>query len=388
MVSLRWVKRIVFICGVWFSLQAIQAQHVTTLREEPSGDDMHYYDGFIYSTDYGGTVIRKIDVATGHAENILTGYPKLGAIEVANGGTVYATNYDFGFLIAFKEGAPVDTLITGMAGPAGITSNAAENLIINQNQSSTITLYEVGKGLRPLHQGQPLFWNTAITMGENSDVYSNNMWTGEIIMVDAEGRPQVITELPAALDTVPDLGYMEFVEGVVLALHQGSDCLYAVDPQTGFYVVVVGIERQSGYTDGALEEAQFEDPIGIELDKERHIAYITDGPEGKQRLRTVYLGEDWSALPDFGQNPLVFMSAEQEDNEQVRVEVEVREAAEVGLEVRNGADVLVHEESSRLEAGVQTVRVGLQGYTPGAYFITLHADGFIKTFKVERSASP
>lgn len=372
--------------GSLLLVNTAMGQTVETIVDKPCGDDMHFYNEHIYSTNYGGNSIRKITL-DGTIEEILKGYEKLGAIELDIKGNIYATNYDNGLLVKVDLAErKLDTLLQNLKGPSGITKDKAGNLFINQNAGSIITKFNPKSGkIGPLYEGQPLYWNTAITIDNEDNVYSNNMWTGEIIKVTPNGEHSIIAELPAIMDNQPDLGYMEFVKGQLLVLHQNNDCIYSIDPKTGFYALLAGMEGKEGHVNGKLLDATFDDPIGIVFNKDKNELYVTDGKEGDQRLRVVKLGNNMRYLPDFNKNPIEFESLKKPDEKTVNINFQIKKKTVLTLEVRNNLYEHVHTEVKELPQGKYQEELDISKYEPGIYFINFKTEDFTKTLKVQKT---
>lgn len=359
-------------------------QTVETLRDAPSGDDMQLYNNHIYSSNYGGDSIRKISLE-GTAEEIVKGYTQLGSIEIGSDGTIYVTNWDQGLLLRINNEMQLDTLVQGLQGPSGLAKDSKGNLFINQNAGSKITRFNPENGtMAPLYAGQPLFWNTAITIDDNDNVYSNNMWTGEIIRVTPGGELTVIAELPAIMDNQPDLGYMEWVDGQLMVLHQNNDVVYSVDPATGVYAVVAGVEGTEGHSDGTLLQATFDDPIGIVFNSDRNELYVTDGKEGDHRLRVVKLAAGNKHLPDFSKNPFVFGKMEKPDESRVDIHFDAAREMSLTIRVMNGLYENVESSDTTFAPGSHVKRLDISGYDAGVYFVNLKANGFAKTIKFQK----
>jgi hypothetical protein len=211
------------------------------------------------------------------------------------------------------------------------------------------------------------------------------MWTGEIIKVTSEGDAEVVTELPAIMDQHPDLGYIEFLNGLILALHLGNDVLYAVDPNSGFYKVVIGKEREGGYVDGGLDEARFEDPIGIVSNESENILYITDGIEGEQRLRKVDIGPGGHLLPDFKENPVQKLQIAKPSESIIELKAVSNKKTVSTIEIRDAMDKIVDSTSWELENDENSTKIDISGWAKGLYFVTTKTEnGFTRTYKVER----
>jgi len=261
------------------------AQQVTTLVDAPCGDDIQWgSDGHLYSTDYGNTIIRKIAL-DGTIDTILTNHAKLGAIEVDDSLNIYACSYDFGYLIRFREGETPQRLLNNLAGPAGLMLDKDGYLLINENAANRIRMLNQGF----FHSGNPLQWNTGITRDPAGNIYSANMFNGEIIKFTPEGEWTKLAQLPITSPSNFNLGYMTFANATLYLCHVELNRIYAINPETGIFSVLAGT-GQAGYTNGTLQQAQFYHPTGITHSPSGDTLFVTDGPAGSQRLRMIELG--------------------------------------------------------------------------------------------------
>ena len=356
------------------------AQKISTLLDESCGDDLDCYNGSIFSTDYGGNQLRKIS-PNGEVQVLNDSHSKLGAIALSPKGEIYATQYDTGLLFRISDGI-ADTLISGLKGPAGIGFTPAGNLIINQNAAQIVTEFNPStNGLKPLTMGPPLFWNTALTVSNEGTIYVNNMWTGEILKIE-ENNTTIIAELPAKLDQEPDLGYMTWAEGSILALHMGRNVLYSIDPESGFYKIVAGQDGVAGHKDGDLRASLLDDPIGIAYDQKNKFIYITDGKEGDKRLRKL-VPEDLQSVLGFAGNPIKSLTSTFTHNEAVALEFRSVKSGMAVVSIRNEKDEKLMESPIKIEKGMNTSKVDLTAIEGKVFFVTISFNEYSRTFEYE-----
>jgi len=255
-------------------------------------------------------------------------------------------------------------------------------ILLNQNAGGLVTKFNPKSGeIGPISMGPPLFWNTAIATGRDGSVFVNNMWTGEILEIE-DGNVRIIAELPAALDREPDLGYMTVAEGIILAAHLGRDVIYAVDPGTGFFKVILGKDGEAGYRNGDYRSALLDDPIGMDYDPKSKTLWFTDGKDGAKRLRR--FGQMVSSeLFDFDRNPIASVMADFSDEAAVVITFRSTKKGTAIMAVHDEKDEKRMEMPVDVKEGTNAVTLDLSETEGNVFFISLSYNYFTRIFEYD-----
>ena len=267
----------------------VNGQTVTTLVSTNVGDDLHFgTNGYLYSSHYGGTYIRKINPINGEVDSILnTSTPTIGAIELDKNLTIYTCSWDNGWFGKFNEGEDAITfLATGLNGPAGISSDTSGNVYVATNQAHQIVKITPDGQQQSYYNGSPLFWPTGITSDPEGNLFVANMFTGEIIKINTDQQAEILTELPSDGNNDPDIAYLTWSKNRLFVCHIRDHVIYQINPLTGEKEIIAGT-GQPGHDDGPALSATFESPTGIASSTSGDTLFITDGESPHQRLRMI-----------------------------------------------------------------------------------------------------
>ena len=241
-----------------------------------AGDDIDIStDGLIFSSDYGGDKIRQIS-ETGSIQIIKTGLVKVGAIALDKSNSIYATGYDSGVLLKIN-GDFVDTLLTGLNGPAGLIIDKANDLMyIATNASHQIYKYNlISETLTLYISGELLNWPTGLAVDTIGNIYVANMFHGEIIKVTTTGTMSKLATLPSIIDGRFNLAYLTYLDGFLYVNHFDTNKIYKINAVTG---------ASTPFKNDLLLSVKLTKPTGIAVSKSQKHLLITDENNSNQRL--------------------------------------------------------------------------------------------------------
>lgn len=259
--------------------------NVRTLVSEPVGDDMEVdLDGSIYLSDYGGKHIRRVTPA-GEVQILVSNYPKIGAIAIDEK-FIYAASWDYGILLRFnKDGTFVDTLARNLKGPSAIVLNKAGEIFVAENAAHRISRIDYDGKVTTLVQGKPLVWPTSLTIDATGNLYTTNMFHGEVFRISETAEVTHMATLPAVADGRYNLAYTCFLNNDLYVAHMDKHQIFKIAPN-GTVTVLAGTGA-AGEKDGGLQKAEFDTPQGLACSPDGSKMYVTDGKEGNMRLRVI-----------------------------------------------------------------------------------------------------
>ncbi len=270
------------------AVQVLLSQIVETVVSHPRiVDGIHVNgQGDIFTTPgglMGGLSIGKVTPAGDFDPNFSSGFN--GAIDIDEnaGGLLFVTNYDDNSFKSYDPTADeVNTLVTGLDGPAGLTLDNEGNIFLtcfgappSYNGNQIVKVSSTGSSEVWL-ETTDFFRPQGITFDDDGNLWVANTPTGKIFKIDTTTKiPVLILELGAK---VGNLVFRQKDQKLYFASQQHHR-IYRMDLQ-GNLDTLAG-SGNDGPVDGTAMTAQFNKPLGLGFTVSEDTLYVAES--GKLR---------------------------------------------------------------------------------------------------------
>ncbi len=359
----------------------IAAQTVETVATHGRIVDGIHVDeaGNVYTTPGGlvnGIAIGKATPAGDFDPNFQGGFSGPIDIDADAEGRLYVTNYDDNTLKRFDPlSGEVETIASGLDGPAGLTLDEAGNVYLTCFGAPPA--YSGDQVIRVTPDGNTEVWlETAeffrpqgITFDHEGNLWVSNTPTGRIFKIDtATMMPELMFELGAS---VGNMIFRQADQKLYFA-SQGHHRIYRMSLE-GELDTLAG-SGAIGITDGLANEARFNRPLGLGFTASEDTLYVA---EAARLRRIINLDQATSTVA-----PSSVLSLRITPNpSHGRVSIEIPEALrskELQLSITNSQGQAIREHS----IPQATENIDIDALPSGVWYIRLHYENHIVAEKL------
>jgi len=262
--------------------QLLDLPFVTTLSSNSGANDGISVDdeGNIYVCNYGqynqstnsGTGEEVIKITPeGTISTFVDGLVGPVGGVISSSGDYYVnsgSNFATGQLIKVEEDNSKSTLATLRGYPSGILIGTDDNLYVANYWLPIIHKVTQEGDTSVFASDSRLKGGVGIVYGNNEDIIVGNLDTGEILAVDTDGTVSSIAQVPSTV------GYITYFEDHVYATGGSANKIYKISLD-GNFEAYAGTGAVAS-TDAALNEATFNNPNGITIDKNERVLYVSE----------------------------------------------------------------------------------------------------------------
>lgn len=275
-----------------------RAQTVSTLVASfPGNDGLSVGSGgFIYVNDrgswtgatYNGTRVMRVDPTDGSYTVFASGlnsFPVGNVFDRKN--NLFVTGANSGTISRITSAGEDSLIASGMAGAGGLEFDSDGNLYCSAFSGNWIAKISPEGVVSQFAASNLVNGPAGMAFDQGSNkLYSVNWYDGRISSYELNGQGSIFVTMP-----VSPIGPMIISRGYLYAMAPNANRVYRVNLGTKEISVFAGTGI-AGDSDGALLQAQFRNPIGINATANGDTLYISDqGPWGQGRLRRIILGK-------------------------------------------------------------------------------------------------
>ena len=344
-------------------------------------------DGYFYLSDFvgnannwggNGTVIRRISPDFQDVSFFITGTSRpTGSSFDSKGNFYFCSNSQNRILKKSVMDGQVSTFANGFNSPVGLTFNDADESFVVNFFSGQIHRLDTLGNKTVLISDPLLSGSNGVTFDDNQEfLYSCNWYNGAVIRIDMEGQSEIVGYIPIGTSgTNPSntgAGYIKYHNDFLFVTGLGTNKIYRMHLD-GNVDVVAGTGAQGG-VDGPIQQARFFEPNGLYVYPSGDSLLVGETILKRLRLVTGINSLLSSTVLEgsidfrFGPNPARDF-----------LEVNLNTPREVNLiELRDAKGQLLLQ----IQQPQESIRINIQTYPPGAYWLSFKNEKAIVTKKV------
>lgn len=256
----------------------VAVAEVTTYATFPqltlvAGDIAVSVDGDVYTADYGGTQVIRIQ-PDGTTSVFLEDQNSPSGNAFDSKGNFYQSNASDptspsgpDSIVKVAPDGSVSTFADGLAEPVGITVGVADTLYVAGCETNTILRIEQGGQPEVIASSSLFRCPNGITFDERGDLFVSNFQDGGVLKITQDGRVSRFADIPGSGN-----GFVTYVAGKLYVAARNAHQIYSVDIRNGRVALFAGTGN-AGSADGANLAAEFDLPSAVERNREGSLLF-------------------------------------------------------------------------------------------------------------------
>lgn len=281
-----WVATVLLTLGLAADTEAeVTTIAVLTSASESAGGISVDLAGNVYSADFGGTDVFKIE-PDGSTSIFATGFLTPSGNGFDSQGNFYQSNYSDpdnqlapDTISKITPDGTRTTFAAGLDGPVGIAFDPDDTMFVAMCNAQNVT--RIGQdGVATVFATDPGFaCPNGITFDTHGNLYTCNFNDGGVHRIAQDGSVSLLATLPGGGN-----GHLTYVAGWIFVADRAGNQIWRVHVNTGISELVAGTGNAGIQMDGPDLEAEIALPNAVERNFEGSAVYFNGGGNRVRQL--------------------------------------------------------------------------------------------------------
>ncbi len=238
-------------------------------------------EGNVYSADFGGTQLFKIDL-NGNVSIFATGLDTPSGNAFDADGNLYQSNYGANTasdsITRIAPDGTTETFVDGLTGPVGIAIDRKGTFYVAMCDQNNLTRVAPDGSTSVFAQSSLFLCPNGITFDEEGTLYVVNFNNGALLKIDDQGNVETFATIPGGGN-----GHVTYVAGHLYVSSRSGHQIHRVDIESAQIDLLAG-SGTAGRVDGENLVAQFNQPNAMARDRAGSVLYTNGFGNAVRRI--------------------------------------------------------------------------------------------------------